>query len=176
MNWLPNLIGFQIVWMASVGGAAQGWWWLGPVAVCLFASWQITVSRMRRSDVNLVLLCAVLGFALDSAWVQLGFMRFAAPEPWANFAPIWIIAMWVGFALTVNHSLSSLKRWPWAAAALGLVGGPIAYWAAARAWSAVAIEASWLPYAALGIAWALVTPALLKVADRWPAPLQGKAA
>lgn len=165
--WLPNLIGFQLVWMAAVGGAAQGWWWAGPAAVAVFATWQLSVTSMRRSDLRLLAFCALLGAAVDTLWVQAGFMRFDAALPDPRVAPIWIVAMWVGFGLTVNHSLSGLKPLPWLGALLGLLGGPLAYWAAERAWGAVEIADSVWPFIALGVAWAIITPVLLYLGDRW---------
>ncbi len=176
MSWIPNVVGFQLVWMASVGGAARGWWWLGPVAVVLFAVYQLSVSHSRRSDWQMMLLCAVVGFGVDSLWVVLDLMRFDTPWPSPAVAPIWIVSMWVGFALTLNHSLSSLKQLPWIAGLLGLLGGPLAYWAAERAWQAVELRPSALPYIALGVSWALLTPALLTLAERLRAPTSSASA
>lgn len=164
MRFWANLIGFQSVWMASVGGAAYGYWWLGPLAVLLFAGWQLSIGPDRRADLRILAICAVLGFAVDSLWVQLGWMQFASPLPWPGLAPIWIVAMWVGFALTLNHSLAGFKPRPWLAAAFGVVGGPLAYYAAARAWSAVVIADSLWPYLGLALAWGLLTPLLLRLA------------
>lgn len=174
-RWLPNLVGFQVVWMAAVGGAAQGWWWAGPAALAGFAGWQLSVSQSRRSDLRLAGLCAALGLLLDSLWVQLGFMRFEAAMPAPGLAPVWILAMWVGFGLTVNHSLSGLKGMPWLAALFGVLGGPLAYWAAERAWGAVDIADSPWPFAALAVSWGLVTPLLLQLGDRWLAPARAAA-
>ena len=161
--WL-NLIGFQTVWMVSVGGAANGYWWAGPLALLVFAGWQLSVGPDRRADGLLLVTCALLGFAVDSLWVQLGWMQFASPLPWGNFAPIWIVAMWVGFALTLNHSMARLRQWPLAAAALGLVGGPLAYWTAAGAFDAVSFGApvAWV-LAALALGWAAVLPLLFAI-------------
>ena len=89
-----------------------------------------------------------------------------APLPWAAAAPVWIVAMWIGFALTLNHSLSALKRHPGIAVTFGLVGGPLAYWIAAGVWQAARIEGGWLPYVALAVSWGAITPLLLRLADR----------
>ena len=168
--WL-NLIGFQTVWMVSVGGAANGYWWAGPLALLVFAGWQLSVGPDRRADGLLLVTCALLGFAVDSLWVQLGWMQFASPLPWGNFAPIWIVAMWVGFALTLNHSLAGFKQRLWLAALFGLVGGPLAYFAAERAWSAVAITDGPMPYVGLALAWGALTPLLLALAVRLQRPV-----
>lgn len=167
--WWPmivNVLGFQCVWLASVAGAAKGWWWAGPLALLVFAGGQLALSAHRRDDVRLLLIAAPLGFAVDSLWVQLGWMVFDQPVPWAGFAPVWIVAMWLGFALTLNHSLASLKARPLVAALLGLVGGPLAYWVAATTWGAVVISPGWAPYLGLALAWAVLTPLLLRLADR----------
>lgn len=170
MKLLANVVGFQLVWMAAVGGAARGWWWLGPLALLLFAAIQLRLSEQRSSDLRLLALCAVFGFLLDSSWVWLGLMQFSTPWPWTQAAPAWIVAMWCGFALTLNHSMSSLQQRLWLGALLGLFGGPLAYLAAERAWQAVQLQSGWMPHLALGLAWAVVTPVLLRLARGWRQP------
>jgi hypothetical protein len=87
--------------------------------------------------------------------------------PGSGVAPIWIVALWCAFALTLNHSLSSLKRHPALAALLGLAGGPLAYWIACHAWKAVHFDDTTVAtLVALGLAWALATPLLLWLATR----------
>lgn len=177
-TWLPNAICFQLVWLAAVGGAAQGWWWAGPAALLAFAAWQVPLSRRPGVDVGLMLGAAALGFATDTLWVQLGLMRFSTPLPWSGVAPVWIVALWMGFALTLNHSLASLKRHLALAALLGVLGGPLAYAVADRAWSAVDLaEPTWSVLLALALAWGAITPLLLRAATRFDpgAPLPGEA-
>jgi hypothetical protein len=169
---LANAISFQLVWFATVAGAARGWWWAGPLALLAFAGWQLPASRWRRADTLLMLGAAGIGFLIDTLWVQLDLMSFVTPLPVAGMAPIWIVAMWMSFALTLNHSLGALKRHLGLAAALGMLGGPIAYAAAQHGWQAVELLGpNWRVFAALGVAWGSATPALL-LAARWlEAPL-----
>ena len=161
--WL-NLIGFQLVWFGAVGGAAAGWWWAGPLVLVAFAAVQLGTGPRAASDLRLMLACALVGTAVDSAWVQLGWMHFASPVPWPGLAPVWIVAMWMGFALTLDHSLAPLQRRPWLGAVLGGVGGPLAYWGAERAWGAVTIDDAVAAYLGLAVTWAVLTPALLQLA------------
>jgi hypothetical protein len=171
-GWVANALCFQLVWLASVGGAARGWWWAGPLAVVAFAAWQLPTSRWPRADLLLMFGAAVLGFLIDTLWVRLDLMRFTTPLPWSGLAPVWIVALWMGFALTLNHSLAGLKRHLWLAAALGVVGGPLAYGVAERAWHAVQFaQPSWIAYAALALAWGAVTPLLLVAARRLDPPV-----
>ena len=46
--------------------------------------------------------------------------------------PYWILAMWALFATTLNASLGWLHGRPALAGALGMLSGPLAYWAGAR--------------------------------------------
>jgi len=167
LEWLPNVLGFQIVWCSAVGGAARGWWWAGPAALLLFAAWQLAVSRWRAADTWLMLFAAGLGFAVDTLWVQLGWIEFRSSLPWTTAAPVWIVAMWMGFALTLNHSLSALKPHLAIAVAFGAVGGPLAYWIAGSLWGAALIDRTWLPYLGLALSWGLITPFLLRLAERF---------
>ncbi|MFY8133761.1 MAG: DUF2878 domain-containing protein [Aquimonas sp.] len=167
MKLLANIVCFQLVWMATVGGAAQGLWWAGPLAVALFAAWQVPLSSAPRADLKLMAIAAVAGFAIDSALVLSGLLTFSTPVPWDFAAPIWIIALWVAFALTLNHSMDSLKRRPVLAVLLGLIGGPLAYWVAAHVWNAVDLNGSTLlGLGVIGLVWALITPLLLALAER----------
>jgi Protein of unknown function (DUF2878) len=161
--WI-NAIFYQATWIIAIGGAARGWWWAGPAALAVFAAWQIAVTAQRRADAILVLYAAALGFAIDSFLAQTGMLSYAAAVPWPNLAPAWIIALWVSFALTLNHSLAYLKLHPRMAAAFGGIGAPLAYWAAWR-WGALSFPASSLPtLAVLAVAWAALTPALSRLA------------
>ena len=49
-----------------------------------------------------------------------------------GFAPSWILALWLGFALTVNHSLGWLQEKPWLAALLAALFAPVSYLAGER--------------------------------------------
>ncbi len=172
MNVILNVVFFQITWMACVGGAAAGMWWLGPLILLAFCAWQLSVSRHRLADVQLMLIAGVIGMVADTLLVQAGLLRFAAPVPWPQLAPIWIIALWMAFALTLNHSLAALRSRLWLAAAFGLVGGPLAYWIAIRVWAGAEFSGSpMLALLALALIWAVVTPVLLMLATRLSGPL-----
>lgn len=163
--WLPNALAFQLVWIAAVGGAGRGWAWCGPLALLAFAAWRLPTSRWPRADGLLLGLTAVIGFGVDSLWVSSGLMAFAQPGPWQMLAPMWIVSLWAGFALTINHSMAALKAHLAWAALFGVLGGPLAYGVAQGTWGAVVLSApTWRPLLALAIAWGGLTPALLMLA------------
>ncbi len=167
MSLVANALMFQACWLGFVAGAPHGRWWIGFALLLPFALWQLRISRSPRADVLLVGVAALLGFAVDSAFVQGGLMRFSAPVPWPGFAPVWIVGLWMAFALTLNHSLRFLRQRPALALVLGTAAGPLAYWIAANAWDAVDLLRPWPAMAALALAWGVLTPALVALAQRF---------
>jgi hypothetical protein len=162
-KWI-NIIFYQMAWLIAVFGAARGHWWAGPVAVAVFAVVQLWLSEQRRADLYLIVVAAAVGFVVDSGFAQSGALRYAASEQWA-FAPFWIVALWINFSLTLNHSLSYLKLHLGLASLLGAIGAPLAYWGAAKGWSAIAFEGQpTATLAALALVWAVVTPLLCMAA------------
>ena len=164
---VANVLLFQLCWVAFVGGAGKGRWWLGFPLLAGFAAWQLAISRWPRADVLLIVVSAVLGFAMDSALVQAGLLEYSAPVPWEGFAPLWMVGLWIGFALTLNHSMTFLHGRPALAALLGVIAGPFAYWIAASQWNAATLhEPMWQPLAALAVAWGILTPVLAELAAK----------
>jgi len=162
-----NLVLYQATWVAAVAGAGRGLWWPGLIVLAAFALLQLGLGPWRRADACLLVGVSLLGFVLDSTFVQLGLMQFQAPVPWPGFAPVWMVALWTSFALTLNHSLAFLHGRPVLAAVLGAIGAPAAYWAAASGWHALAFPLGLAPMlGATAIAWALLMPLLSRASLR----------
>lgn len=132
-----NLLLSQAQWVAAVGGAAHGQAWLGPLALLVFALVQLSPKFRARGDVMLMWFALAAGFVVDTVMASTGLLRYASPFHDAAFAPVWILSLWMGFALTFNHSLAYVMRRRWLAVGLGAVVGPLSYWLASYAWAAV---------------------------------------
>lgn len=158
---LANVVGFQAVWLACVAGAGRGLPWAGPAAALLFTVFTLGWGGKPRQDLRLLIIAVPLGWLLDSGFAASGWLVYAQAWPWTWVAPAWIGSLWIGFALTLNHSMAFLRHQPWLAAAFGAVGGPLAYWTAARAFDAVDFgqPMAWV-LAALALGWALILPLL----------------
>jgi hypothetical protein len=91
---------------------------------------------------------------------------------WSDaLVPSWILALWAGFVTALNVSLRWMRdknlRGRWVIAVLfGAIGGPIAYMGAARL-GAVTLNNMPLSYIALGLGWAVITPLLLILAEKF---------
>lgn len=166
--FLANLVSFQVCWFAFVWGGASGRWWLGFIPLAVFAAWQLKASRWPRTDLGLMAVALLFGIAIESAMAASGLFTYASPVPSADWAPLWMLGMWLNFALTINHSMAWFKSKLALGALFGLFGGPLTYWLAGRAWGAVTIaEPQWPALLVLGIAWAIAMPVLCALAVRW---------
>lgn len=125
---LVNLIAFLIGWLACVLGGAHGWPWLGVAVMTLVATLHLATSTRPGRESLLLLSVACLGALWDGLAARLGFLEYSLGMPLPWLPPVWVIALWVGFATTLNGSLGWLRgRWYWALG-LGAVGGPLVYW------------------------------------------------
>jgi hypothetical protein len=165
MNLWLNAIGYQLVWLAAVWGATHERGWLATAALLPFA----LVHMCRRDghlDAWLMLAACIVGGLLDSLYAASGVVAYASPFPSPEAAPLWIVALWAAFALTLRHSLRFLRGRPLLAAAFGAVGAPLAYLAAARGGHAVQFpHGTRVAMGTLALGWAIVLPALMCLVD-----------
>ena len=172
MKFWSNFLGYEIVWFAAVIGASRGHALPGVAGAVVFAAWQLCVSHRRASDLRLVGIALLCGLIVDGALSRLGWMHYAAmTSAVPPGVPLWILALWVAFAMTLNHSMAWLSGRPVWAFVLGAAGGPLAYWGASRSWQAVVFAAPAARAAiCLAVGWGIALPLLASLAARWSAP------
>lgn len=163
-----NVIGFQAMWITTVYCAGRGLDWVGPIVAAVFVCSTLFFSPNAKADLRMLAIALPIGFIIDSLFAASGWLNYSHDLPWTNIAPLWIIGMWAGFALTLNHSLGFLASQPWAAALFGLIGGPFAYWVAAKSFNALSMSGPSLLHVlgALALAWAIVLPFLYIASGR----------
>lgn len=165
---LVNIVLFQCLWFAAVLGAARGLWWTALPALAVMLIVCLIYSTRRPQDLKLMSVSLIVGLIVETAMVATGRIDYAAMLPDSSLAPIWILVMWGGMGLTLNHSMWPIvKSWPIAAIA-GAVFGPLAYFGAARLGAIESFGMSTLATAALLAAtWALCLVLLGGLANRW---------
>jgi len=162
-NWL-NLLWMQALWFGAVIGAAQEQLWLAPVLLMGFAFWEFRPVRRVYGDFQLMLVAVLIGLILDTTWIKLGWLEFAAGWASSERAPLWILLLWAGLALTLNHSLAWLQSRLLLAALLSGVSSPLSYLAAERLGAVDIVTESAVWFVGLGVSWALTLPLLLWLA------------
>lgn len=152
---LCNFVAYQLAWFAVLISAARGQAWAGTALALLLAAVHLALRREAR-ELRVIVVALLLGLVIDSTLAFTGQVRFADAWP-RNFAPYWMLALWIAFATTLNHSLSWLMSRPFAAAIAGAIGGPLAYLAGGKIGAlTMAVPAAAMPLIAL-----LWAPAML---------------
>lgn len=162
-----NLLGNQGVWFIAVIAAGRGQAWPGVLAAFAFIALHLRSASRPADEIRLVLLAMLCGWVIDGVAAWQGWVAYRAATFGSAMAPPWILALWASLAVTAHTGMRSLQPYPWAAAVLGGVGGPLAYFAAARGWDAAEFPApAWRGWVWLAVAWAIALPLLLGVARR----------
>jgi hypothetical protein len=105
----------------------------------------------------------VAGLVIDGGLQLSGFFRFTAA---ALPIPLWLVVIWLALATLPHHSLAWMKGRPLLSAALGAIGGPLAYWAGVRL-DAAAFSWPLLPsLLLLAVIWAALWPAVMFFAGK----------
>lgn len=143
-----NLVLFQSLWFAAVLGREE-WLWL--VALLLIV--HLLLCTDRRTELKIMLLCGGMGAIVDTALTLAGVFVFT-PEPSFLPIPIWLVALWLGFATTLRHSLSPLLQRPAIAIAAAALTAPLSYFAAVRLGAVEFGFSTPITLIVLGILWA----------------------
>lgn len=164
-----SFIGYQLVWFAAVMGAGRGVAWPGIVAALAFAACRLAVGYGRALDLRLIAVALACGMLIDGVAASQRLIHYAASSPALppGGAPLWILALWSAFALTLTRSLAWLAGRRWLAALLGAFGAPAAYLSAARGWHAlIFMPPEWRGLLWLAVGWAIASAALAALLTR----------
>ena len=153
-----NAVLFQAGWLACVWGAAYGYAPEGALLALAIVAWHVANAPRPGGEALLALAAASIGLCFESLLVAAGWVRVEG-------GVYWLVILWALFATTLNSSLRALQPRPWIAAAVGALGGPLAYYAGARIGALVFLQPAAM-LAALAAGWALATPLLLSAARR----------
>lgn len=169
----PNILNFalfQLVWWSAVGGAREGVDWAGPAVFLLLLPLHLYFSGEVKRELRIVAAAGLLGLLLDSLQRNWGWVDFATQGSPTWLSPWWIVALWMNFAIVVNHTLRWFHgRYFWAAL-IGAVGGPVSYWAGARLGVVYFPDGLGLGLGSVALEWALAVPLLFKFNSYSQAP------
>jgi hypothetical protein len=168
MSPLLTFLSLQAGWFACVLGAAAGRPIMGVLVVFLVVVAHVVRSGDRRSLALTLAAAAVVGLVLDGSLTLAGVLTFPAHASLGWPVPLWMLALWVNFALAID-ALAWLGRRPVAAMLAGAIGGPLSYLAGARLGAVTLGPSEPVALAAVGVAWMVAMPLLLCVLPASPA-------
>lgn len=159
-----NLLLCYLGWVACVLPAANALPWIGPLAlVPLLLVHFAFLSPDRRVDAFLLAAAAALGLSADALLVQFGLIAFPSSAQLLTPSPLWMVALWINFALTINLCLSFLAGKYLLASLFGLIAAPFAYLAGSRLGAMTMPRGIGAALCAVAMEWSLSMPSLLLV-------------
>lgn len=161
---IKNLVLFKIGWAACVFGAAYNLAWIGIAAVIAIVVEHLRTAIQPQRELWLIAMAALIGIAWESFVVSAGLIAFNGSLINAGLAPLWIVAMWMLFATTLNVGMRWMKSAWWVGALAGLIGGPMAFYIGAEL-GAVTFESLAMSLTVIGLGWAMLMPLLIWAAD-----------
>jgi hypothetical protein len=160
-----NLVLYQAGWFAMVLGAANGFPWKGSAAGFILCCLHLCLARELVPEVKTVLIIGVMGTLVDSAQALAGVFVFESGYWSYWFVPLWLTVMWMQFATLFHYALSWLSDHYFLSATLGLVGGPLAFYAGERLGGVIFPMGTARSMIILAVVWAMVTPACVFIAS-----------
>lgn len=160
-----NFILFQLAWFACILGAAKATPWLGVAVTAVILTWHFHKARQAKLEALLMLTTLTIGAIFDQTMLSSHLINYAHHGWSVSIVPVWILALWLGFATALNVSLRWMRSRQFTAVIFGAVGGPLAYLSAEKL-GALTLQST-NTYIALSIGWAIITPLLLAISTKF---------
>lgn len=163
-----NFVLFQIGWFACILGAAHQQLGLALIISFICIAIYLWLHSNARSEYELFIKVLIYGFIVDTALVQLGWIHFELPVPFAIFSPVWMWALWLLFATTLKESMAWMQGKNALSAVLGAIAGPLCYEAGVRLGAAhwLSPETQVFALIYLALVWAIAMPLFLHFAKK----------
>ena len=159
-----NFILFQLVWFVCILGAAINQTHAAVAASLIIILFHLYLTKDKKTELKIILIASIIGFIFDGFLLK-NEMVLYANHGWSySITPLWIIVLWMGFAITLNSSLSWLKKKIKLSALFGAIGGPLAYLAGEKL-EAVTLMAP-VTLIVIAIGWSLITPLLIYISHK----------
>jgi hypothetical protein len=165
MRLFLNAFVFQTAWWACIAGVGHGLEIPAILYGLALAGLHVRFAAQPRQEIKLALIALAIGLAVDTLLQATSVVIFYG---WSLgfFSPFWLWLLWVLFAMTLNASLGFLQTQPlWVSALLGLVFGPLTYYAGAQL-GAASLETSPIQITALALTWMIALPCLVHQAKQ----------
>jgi hypothetical protein len=155
---LVNALLFQCLWFSVMVFDQQGMWLFLSALVSQFTYQCIAFKPVTL--VRLPLMVMVAGIIIDAGFSAMGVFSFPTMSDQNNLAhlhvlgiPVWLVVMWLGFALTLQHSLRWLCERKALCVAMLSIFGPVSY-LAGRGFEVIQFDNADVVFVAL--AWSLI--------------------
>lgn len=166
-NFWINFLGFQLSWWLCILFANA---WLA--VVWLLLALHLFFHRDPIVEARSVLICAVIGFSIDTLLTSQGIFIFHTNPV---VPPVWLLALWLTFSATLRQSLSFFSKHYVMAVIFGALGGSGAYLAAEKFGEVSFGLSHWHSALLLACIWAVLFPVLIWLSHIYPGGTRAEA-
>ena len=164
INNIINFCLFQVGWFVCILGAAWNYTYIAIAISIGILFLHLYLTDKNANDIKLSAIAATFGFIFDGIMQFSNMIIYNNPGVPYPFTPIWIVILWILFAITLNHSLAWLKGRTSLAMLFGLMGGPLVYLAGEKLMAVTIASPNTL--IVLSIGWAFITPLLISFGEK----------
>ena len=159
-----NFVLFQAGWFIGVLGASYNQTYLALTLSIVILLVHFALIKNRILELKLIIIAGLIGLLFDGALLNFDLIIYNDPGLPSPLTPIWIVMLWMFFAMTLNHSLAWLRQKIYISILFGALGGPLAYIAGEKLDAITLLSTNSIII--LSIGWAFITPVLLIIANR----------
>ncbi len=150
-----SIILLNLLWFASVLGAAHLMLWPAAVALLLLLLVTFVYVGFNKHDYKLMVISLIGGMLIDGVLMSQGLVVYQLKgHDWAFIPPLWILFLWLGFAVSIRTGMQWLLNNPVIGGLFMLIGAPMSYWSAAKL-NAISIPNLWQAMTFIGVCWLL---------------------
>ena len=160
---IGNFVAFYLIWFAALFGARLDIIWLGPMTAIAYGIFHFLAQKEYKTELKFAIFVTILGTCIDTMNMHFHVFTITVVNHIAPIVPLWLIAIWASFGLTLKNSMSWLHGRYWLAAACGSIAAPLSYFAGERV-NVMAFPNFYGSMLTLAILWMLLTPALIWLA------------
>ena len=161
---ITNFILFQLAWFICVLGAAYNQTYFALMISVIILLVHFALIKKRLLELKLILTAGIFGLLFDGVLLNFDLIIYNDPGLPYPITPIWIVMLWMIFAMTLNHSLAWLSQKYYLSILFGAIGGPLAYIAGEKLGAITLLSSNSIIMLCVG--WALITPVLLIIANK----------
>lgn len=161
---ITNFILFQLAWFICVLGAAYNQTYFALMISVIILLVHFALIKKRLLELKLILAAGIFGLLFDGVLLNFDLIIYNDPGLPYPITPIWIVMLWMIFAMTLNHSLAWLSQKYYLSILFGAIGGPLAYIAGEKLGAITLLSSNSIIMLCVG--WALITPVLLIIANK----------
>lgn len=109
LKMIINIVGFYIGWWGCILGSSDGLPYIGPLLMLLFIIVHVAFFVKDYKELQFIILIGIIGTIVDSGLVLSEYFVYAgAYSDDLAIAPLWITAMWAGFAAPFSINVGIL--------------------------------------------------------------------